>query len=247
MGKNKKKYFCKIEGCKNQIDSRTALKGLGFCKSHSIREIKNRPKVKEKISESLSKVQKERYKNVEERKKTGKAIKKALNSPKGKKNKKEAQEKLWNNSNYKRNQIELIKKACNTEVFLRKLSLALGGTGIPYENNPLAGMIRVSLQYRNWRRVVFERDNYTCQNPDCGAKSSKYRRVCLNVHHIKPFIILLKNFLKKYKNLSPIYDKLQLFKSAKIYKPFWDIENGITYCKKCHYKIKHTNRTNQLE
>lgn len=41
-------------------------------------------------------------------------------------------------------------------------------------------------EYHRWRKEVYERDNYTCQN--CKQKGGK-----LNAHHIKPF--------SKYKNL----------------------------------------------
>lgn len=40
--------------------------------------------------------------------------------------------------------------------------------------------IRNSLAYKNWRRLVFERDGYTCQ--DCGQVGGR-----LNADHIKPF------------------------------------------------------------
>lgn len=43
-----------------------------------------------------------------------------------------------------------------------------------------------SFRYKNWRKKVFEKDNYTCQN--CGDKG-----VYLEAHHIKTF--------SKYKNL----------------------------------------------
>jgi len=36
-------------------------------------------------------------------------------------------------------------------------------------------------EYRDWRKAVFERDNYTCV--ECGAKS-----VPLNADHIKPWV-----------------------------------------------------------
>ncbi|MEK6809445.1 MAG: HNH endonuclease [Nanoarchaeota archaeon] len=45
---------------------------------------------------------------------------------------------------------------------------------------PAGVIIRVSLRYKNWRRKVFKRDDYTCQI--CFIKGGK-----LQVDHIKPF------------------------------------------------------------
>jgi len=45
---------------------------------------------------------------------------------------------------------------------------------------PLNRHIRGSFEYRQWRKSVFERDNYICQL--CGVKGGQ-----LNVDHIKPF------------------------------------------------------------
>lgn len=42
--------------------------------------------------------------------------------------------------------------------------------------------IRSSKKFREWRELVFKRDNYECQ--DCGNKN-----VDLHPHHIKPFIL----------------------------------------------------------
>lgn len=39
---------------------------------------------------------------------------------------------------------------------------------------------RNSSRYRNWRKKVFERDNFTCQH--CGQRGGE-----LNAHHVKPF------------------------------------------------------------
>ena len=68
-------------------------------------------------------------------------------------------------------------------------------------------------KYYNWRRGVFERDNYTCQ--ECSIKSGNGKAVYLEAHHIKSWV--------KYKKLR------------------FNINNGITLCRKCH-KLKHKNR-----
>lgn len=45
--------------------------------------------------------------------------------------------------------------------------------------------IRSSLEYKIWRKAVFERDSYTCIW--CGLKSGNGKTVILNADHIKPF------------------------------------------------------------
>jgi len=80
-----------------------------------------------------------------------------------------------------------------TEEHKRKLSLSLlgnkrslGRTGEKCHFwkggiTPINKKIRLSPEYRLWRKSVFERDNYTCVW--CGCKKSGQ----LNADHIKPF------------------------------------------------------------
>lgn len=77
--------------------------------------------------------------------------------------------------------------------------------------------IRTCKKYINWRKDVFERDNYTCQI--CGKRGHR-----LNAHHI----ITLSCLLKKYRitNVKKAYKCKQLF----------DINNGRTLCEECHKK-----------
>lgn len=57
-----------------------------------------------------------------------------------------------------------------------------------------------------WRKAIFERDNYTCQ--ECGVRSGNGIEVKLNAHHIK---------------------------SWSEYPEFrYELENGITLCLDCH-------------
>ena len=50
---------------------------------------------------------------------------------------------------------------------------------------PLNEKIRHSLEMNQWRRAVFERDNYTCQF--CKARNGNGKKIILNADHIKPF------------------------------------------------------------
>ncbi|GAH75225.1 unnamed protein product, partial [marine sediment metagenome] len=43
-------------------------------------------------------------------------------------------------------------------------------------------LLRQSEEYKEWRDAVFRRDNWTCQNPECGYKGHK-----IVAHHIKDF------------------------------------------------------------
>lgn len=69
-----------------------------------------------------------------------------------------------------------------------------------------------SRRYSEWRKLVFERDNYQCQNKECGIKSGQGKTVYLEAHHKKEW--------SKYPKLRFV------------------ISNGITLCKKCHDKTK---------
>ncbi len=76
-------------------------------------------------------------------------------------------------------------------------------------NQPYSQKARRTCKYEKWRSAVFKRDNFQCQF--CGIRASKGRIVRLNAHHIKSFA----DFTKKRFN----------------------INNGITLCKKCHKDI----------
>ena len=66
--------------------------------------------------------------------------------------------------------------------------------------------IRHSLEYKLWRKAVFERDNYTCVW--CGARNGDGKKIILNADHIKSFAN---------------YPELR-----------FAIDNGRTLCRPCH-------------
>ena len=89
---------------------------------------------------------------------------------------------------------------------------------------PLTKLIRHLFEYRQWRSDVFTRDNFTCQT--CGVKSGKGIQVYLEAHHIKRFADIIEEY--KIKNIE----------EAKRCEELWNINNGLTLCKKCHDKTK---------
>ncbi len=104
--------------------------------------------------------------------------------------------------------------------------------------SPLAILMRNLLEYNQWRKQIFKRDNFTCR--ECGQYAGE-----LEAHHIKPFKKLLSEFLKEYDQFSPIEDKETLLRIAMKWQLFWDIDNGKTLCEDCHkiMRIKYLKET----
>ena len=76
---------------------------------------------------------------------------------------------------------------------------------------PLSTALKQTSNYKIWRELVFLRDNFTCQNPNCEFCDNKIGAM-FHPHHIKP---------------------LSLFPELA-----FDINNGITYCAEYHLKSK---------
>lgn len=75
--------------------------------------------------------------------------------------------------------------------------------------------LRSSGVYKNWRKSIYQRDSYTCQ--ECGKVGGR-----LECHHIKPLSVMIGEHI----NL-PLDGFLKL-------EEFWSLDNGVTLCKKCH-------------
>src|SRR3990167_4974364 len=123
--------------------------------------------------------------------------------------------------------IEKLRNKIFTTEHRKNLSLAnRGGNGSNWKGGvtPLLDQIRILLEYKQWRKTIFERDNYTCQQ-------CKQRGAELNVdHYPKTFAqIFYEN------NISSLDDAMNC-------QEFWDINNGRTLCKDCHKKTDTLGR-----
>lgn len=87
-----------------------------------------------------------------------------------------------------------------------------------------AHSIKDSLFYRNWRRLVFERDGFRCVL--CGYQSCKRinGRSDIQADHIKPYSVIIQEH------------SIQTFEQAVECKELWDVANGRTLCQPCHKK-----------
>jgi len=78
-----------------------------------------------------------------------------------------------------------------------------------------------SYKYRQWRSDIFTRDDFTCQK--CREKGY------IEAHHLKEFSkIMIEN------NIITLEQALNC-------EEFWNINNGLTLCKKCHNLTKKGN------
>jgi 5-methylcytosine-specific restriction endonuclease McrA len=93
-----------------------------------------------------------------------------------------------------------------------KKKIGIAGTGRKKLNpiTPENKRIRCGKEWKKWRQLVFQRDNYQCQQ--CGVKNAKGlgKTVELNPDHIKPFAL---------------FPELR-----------FDVNNGRTLCRPCHMK-----------
>jgi len=80
--------------------------------------------------------------------------------------------------------------------------------------------IRNTFNYRLWRSDIYKRDNYTCQH--CFMRGGY-----IEADHIKPLALIVQEC------------KIDCVEKAINCDELWNINNGRTLCKSCHYKT-HT-------
>jgi 5-methylcytosine-specific restriction endonuclease McrA len=106
---------------------------------------------------------------------------------------------------------------CSTKCRARHERPKRSGKNCPFWRggvSPKNRLIRESAEMKEWRKAVFERDNWTCQK--CGARSAKGKSVHLHAHHVKQFAY---------------HPELR-----------FEVSNGVTLCRECHHGIGHERR-----
>lgn len=137
--------------------------------------------------------------------------------------------RLWMSDEYRNKRSEAIRKLNSSDAYRIKASARM--QGIPVEqwdgfiktDNEIA---RKSVLYQEWRKSVFDRDDYTCRC--CGNRTCNGNQVVLHAHHIENF-----------HNANDLR---------------FDIDNGISLCDKCHsqrypdsFHSKYGTRNNTRE
>lgn len=117
---------------------------------------------------------------------------------------------LWENPEYR-------KMMCES-----KQRLLVGKNNPAYIDGrtPLVERIRHSKKSQNWILEVFRRDKFTCQH--CQQQASGK----LEAHHLKRFSDIFSE------------NNIKTFRQAMDCQEFWNIDNGITLCDKCHLKTR---------
>ena len=82
----------------------------------------------------------------------------------------------------------------------------------------LVRLIRRMDEYELWKRAVFVRDRFTCQQ--CGARNGRKRMI--EADHIVSITLLVRE------------NMIDSVESARSSKALWDMNNGRTLCHACH-------------
>lgn len=98
--------------------------------------------------------------------------------------------------------------------------------------SPLYMRLRTYFQTNQARKVI-KRDGCKCM--ECGSTKK------LQVHHIKHFKDIFNEILSEHPDLDVVKDKEELYKIMTNDERMNDLNNLITYCKYCHYKVHGYN------
>ena len=106
--------------------------------------------------------------------------------------------------------------------------------GIAKKNRSFRAQVMSLVEYKFWVRLVFIRDNFVCQT--CGITNQKGldMTIKLEAHHKKEFQDIIKD-----NNVNTIKQDIEC-------DSLWDINNGLTLCKKCHNLTKNGNQKRKL-
>lgn len=85
--------------------------------------------------------------------------------------------------------------------------------------SPLYKQIRDCVKMQEWRKAIFQRDDYTCQG--CSKRGGT-----LNADHIKQFALILKE------------RKIKTLEESLVCSELWELTNGRTLCSQCHRKTE---------
>lgn len=148
-----------------------------------------------------------------------------------------ATKERWQDSEYKKSLAKKISISQKGKIFTEvhklhiKQNTPRGSNHLWWKGGitPLRKAIRALYEQHLWIHAVKKRDGYRCT--ECFKESN------LHVHHKIEMNKLFAQFLNEYDQFSPLEDRETLLRLAIKYKPFWDIDNGITLCIPCHKKV----------
>ena len=97
-------------------------------------------------------------------------------------------------------------------------------------------MMCVRTRIKNkWRKMVYERDSYTCQV--CG----KISRIGMHAHHIERIGSVIERKIGD-RDISSPEKRAELINELSMDNEILDVNNGITLCKECHIEIHKGKR-----
>jgi len=125
----------------------------------------------------------------------------------------------------------LRRKTCSHSCGIR-LTKTSPGKGPAHPNwkggkTELRKKVQVLYEYKEWRKAVFKRDDYTCQL--CGLRGGY-----LNADHIKPYSKIIEE------------NAIISTEQAKACRELWETSNGRTLCVSCHRQTLTYGRQRKL-